>query len=245
MTRILSIVAHPDDEVLGCGGALALHAARGDDVSVVILADGESSRGGSSDVRIAARQSAAREAASILGVTRVLLHGLPDNRMDTLPLIEIVRLIEKHVAALNPDVLYTHHAGDLNVDHRVVHEAVVTACRPQAGHSVKTLLFFEIPSSTEWQVPGAAPVWQPNWFVDISAVVDKKLEALRAYDGEMRPWPHPRSYEAVEYLAHWRGASIGCSAAEAFILGRAILSDSAGAAPEAALPKRDFTGTGS
>ncbi len=220
--RVLAVVAHPDDEVLGCGGALALHAARGDDVSIVILADGESSRAGAEDKNIANRETAARQAASILGAAHIFFHGLPDNQLDTQSRIEIVRMIEARVAKSSPDVVYTHHSGDVNIDHRLVHEAVVTACRPQAGHPVNTLLFFETPSSTEWQPPGSAPAFLPNWFVDISAVLEIKRKALQAYDSEMRPWPHPRSYEGVESLARWRGATVGCAAAEAFMLGRKI-----------------------
>jgi LmbE family N-acetylglucosaminyl deacetylase len=142
--------------------------------------------------------------------------------LDAIPRLELVKLAERHVADIRPDIVYTHHAGDLNVDHRRVHEAVVTACRPQANCTVRRLLFFEIPSSTEWQVPGAAPAFLPNWFVDISAVLEAKMLALRAYHAEMRRWPHPRSYKGVSHLARWRGASVGCEAAEAFILGREI-----------------------
>ncbi len=226
--RILAVVAHPDDEVLGCGGALAWHAARGDEVSIVILADGESSRATGADTRVSQRESAAREAASILGAGRVVLHGLPDNQLDARPRLELAKLVAAHIAELRPDTVYTHHCGDVNIDHRLAHEAVVTACRPEAGHPVRTLLFFEVPSSTEWQTPGSAPAFLPNWFVDISSVFDTKLKALRVYDKEIRPWPHPRSYEGVEHLARWRGATVGCVAAEGFILGRAILNGKSG-----------------
>jgi LmbE family N-acetylglucosaminyl deacetylase len=220
--RVLAVVAHPDDEVLGCGGALALHVARGDDVSIVILADGESSRASAGDASIANREEVARQAASILGAARIFFHGLPDNQLDTRSRLEIVRIIEARVAELSPDIVYTHHSGDVNIDHRIVHEAVVTACRPQGGYPVDTLLFFEIPSSTEWQPPGSALAFLPNWFVDISAALEIKRKALQAYDSEMRRWPHPRSYEGIESLARWRGATIGCDAAEAFMLGRQI-----------------------
>jgi LmbE family N-acetylglucosaminyl deacetylase len=223
LRRIAAIVAHPDDEVLGCGGALARHAAHGDEVSIVILADGETSReGGSSAASVAKREMAAHAAASILGAKQVLLHGLSDNRLDAQPRLELVKIVEKHIQEIAPDVVYTHHVGDVNVDHRYVHEAAVTACRPQPGNPVKTLLFFETPSSTEWQPPFSGQSFLPNWFVDISDVLECKMRALRAYDDEMRPWPHPRSYEAVEYLARLRGATVGCAAAEAFMLGRAI-----------------------
>jgi LmbE family N-acetylglucosaminyl deacetylase len=110
----------------------------------------------------------------------------------------------------------------MNIDHRVIHDAVNTACRSTPGHPVRTLLYFEVPSSTEWQIPGSAPVFAPTWFVDISATLDAKLAALHEYQTEMRDWPHPRSYKAVEYLARWRGATIGADAAESFILGRLV-----------------------
>jgi LmbE family N-acetylglucosaminyl deacetylase len=103
-----------------------------------------------------------------------------------------------------------------------MHEAVVTACRPQLDHPVKTLLCFEVPSSTEWQLPGSAPAFTPNWFVNISDTLDRKLAALDAYAAELRDWPHPRSRQGVEHLAHWRGATVGVDAAEAFILGRQL-----------------------
>jgi LmbE family N-acetylglucosaminyl deacetylase len=103
-----------------------------------------------------------------------------------------------------------------------VHEAAVTACRPQHGHPVKTLLSFEVPSSTEWQPPGSGYPFVPNWFIDISASLDRKLVALDAYARELRDWPHPRSRRGVENLARWRGATVGVEAAEAFILGRQL-----------------------
>jgi Uncharacterized proteins, LmbE homologs len=172
------------------------------------------------------RNDAAREACRILGCASVEALGLPDNRMDGLDMLDVVKLIEEKVAQHKPSTILTHHAGDVNVDHRVVHQAVLAACRPQPGHSVETLLFFEVPSSTEWSPPGSAPAFTPNWFVDISGQLSAKLAALRAYDSELRPFPHPRSIEAVEALAKWRGATAGFAAGEAFILGRRLISGS-------------------
>jgi LmbE family N-acetylglucosaminyl deacetylase len=221
--RVMAVVAHADDEVLGCGGTLRRHVLAGDEVWTIILADGETSRGKvSADAAIAGREGAAKDAAAILGVQNVVLHRLPDNRLDTCALLDIVKLVEQYIEAAGPDTIYTHHAGDVNIDHRRVHEAVVTACRPQAGHPVQTLLFFETASSTEWQVPNSAPAFQPNWFVDISGQLNIKLKALEPYAGEMRSWPHPRSIEGIVHLARWRGATVGCEAAEAFILGRQV-----------------------
>jgi N-acetylglucosamine malate deacetylase 1 len=220
---VMAVVAHADDEVLGCGGALRRHVLAGDEVWTIILADGETSRNGvSSDAAITRRESAARDAAAVLGVQNVFLHRFPDNRLDSCALLDIVKAVEGHIEGAAPDTIYTHHAGDVNIDHKRVHDAVVTACRPQAGHPVQTLLFFETASSTEWQVPGAAPAFQPNWFVDISDHLERKLRALESYAEEMRAWPHPRSIEGVMHLARWRGATVGCEAAEAFILGRQV-----------------------
>lgn len=221
--RVIVFAAHADDEVLGCGGTIRRHAMEGDEVSIIIFADGESSRGdGKSTAAITQREAAARKAGDILGASDVVVYRLPDNQLDTVPLLDLAKLAEKHIADLRPDTIYTHHAGDLNADHRLVHEAVVTACRPQRDHSVKRLLFFEVPSSTEWRAPATGPTFSPNWFVDISAVLEQKIDALKVYVSEMRPWPHPRSLEGVTHLARWRGATVGCEAAEAFMLGREI-----------------------
>ena len=143
--------------------------------------------------------------------------------MDSIDLLDIVQFIEQQINQFTPDMILTHHAGDLNIDHRLVHQAVMTACRPQPGHCVKTILFFEIQSSTEWQTPASAAVFAPNWFVDISDYLNLRTRALEAYSDELRPWPHSRSLQAIEHLARWRGATIGVDVAEAFMLGRNIL----------------------
>lgn len=224
--KVLVVAAHPDDEVLGCGGAMARHAAAGDEVRVLILAEGATSRRtkralARDRAALASLGRAAKLAARRLGGARVELERFPDNRMDGVELLDVVKAVERRVAAFRPEVVYTHHAADLNVDHRVTHQAVLTACRPLPGSSVARILCFEIPSSTEWQAP-AAGVFAPDWFVDISSTLPAKLKALQAYSSEMRPWPHPRSLRAVEHLARWRGASAGLEAAEAFVLARAV-----------------------
>lgn len=223
---VLVLAAHPDDEVLGCGGTMARLAAEGAAVHVGFLADGVSSRWAVGadpsqwQAELATRRAAAQKACAILGSASVSFSDFPDNRLDTVALLDIIKIIESLIESHQPETVLTHHAGDLNVDHRRVHEAVVTACRPQRGHPVATLLTFEVPSSTEWQLPQSGATFAPNWFVDISASLDRKLAALDAYAAELRNWPHPRSRQAVEHLARWRGATIGADAAEAFILGR-------------------------
>jgi len=222
---ILVLAAHPDDEVLGCGGTLAKLAAQGATVHVSFMADGVFSRPDDLSVQqehLKARRRAARKAAKILGVKSVSFGDFPDNRMDVVAVLDITKRIESLIDKHKPDTVFTHHCGDVNIDHRRTHDAVVTACRPQIGHPVRTLLCCEVPSSTEWQLPGSASVFAPNWFIDISDELECKLEALDAYSSELRNWPHPRSREAVEHLARWRGATVGVHAAEAFVLGRQL-----------------------
>jgi LmbE family N-acetylglucosaminyl deacetylase len=217
---VLVVAAHADDEALGCGATMALLAERGVKVRVAFIADGVGARG-ADPAALAERRAAALRANRILGA-EVVAHGeLPDNRLDTVPLLDVVQRIEPLVREHRPELLITHHGGDLNVDHRIVHQAVVTACRPQPGFPVRGLAFFEVPSSTEWQVPGPAP-FVPNYFQDVTRTLARKLEALAAYGGEMRAWPHARSLEAVGHLAAWRGSSVGVAGAEAFVIGRWI-----------------------
>jgi LmbE family N-acetylglucosaminyl deacetylase len=226
---ILVVAAHPDDEVLGCGATIAKHAKAGDRVHIVILAEGVTSRDERRDRSLreddlAGLAGCARRAREILGAASVELHDFPDNRMDCVDLLDIVKVIESHVSRCSPEIVYTHHPGDVNVDHRRVHEAVITACRPFPCQTVKTLLFFEVASCTEWQMPGSAPPFLPNWFVETSDTLPDKMLALAAYGSEMRPWPHARSLEAVEHLARWRGATVGVAAAEAFMAGRNLVA---------------------
>lgn len=225
---VLVVAAHPDDEVVGCGGSIARWSQAGCRVHVLLLADGETSRATESvDVSpelLKHRQQAARQAAAILGCEVESL-AMPDNRMDELALLDVVKPIETAIGRLQPCTVLTHHVGDVNIDHRVVHEAVLAACRPQPGHPVHELLFFELPSSTEWRPPGSAQPFQPNLFIDITSTLATKLKALEAYANELREFPHPRSMRAVEALARWRGATAGVDAAEAFILGRRLITD--------------------
>ena len=224
---VLVIAAHPDDEVLGCGGTIARHAGEGDRVQILVVAEGVTSRRSVRDScqfgdELSALHNCAQSAASVLGAAGVEFLNLPDNRLDSIDRLDLIKSVESRILHYQPDVVYVHHAGDVNVDHRRLHEAVVTACRPIPGQPVKRLLSFEVASSTEWQPPGSAPAFQPNWFVDISAQWKCKREALAAYTSEMRPWPHARSLEALEHLARWRGAQVGVEAAEAFQLLRQL-----------------------
>lgn len=228
--KILVIAAHPDDEILGCGATIAQHTRTGDQVDVVILAEGLTSRSNQRDRNIYQKELSSLEATAqranlLLGVNSLYLHDFPDNRMDSLELLDVIKTVEKLVSKYQPDLIYTHHGGDLNIDHRIIHEAVLTACRPLPQQFVRTVLFFEVASSTEWQPFQSVPLFIPNWFVDITSTLELKLKALEIYHSEMRPWPHARSIKALKHLAHWRGASVGVEAAEAFMLGRNLLGE--------------------
>jgi N-acetylglucosamine malate deacetylase 1 len=224
MKTALVVAAHPDDEVLGCGGTIASLADDGWHVHVLIMAEGITSR---DDSRNRARKSkeltalakAAHAANNALGAASVTLKDFPDNRMDSVDILDVVKAIEEWVSKYKPSLVFTHNAGDVNVDHQIIHDAVVTACRPLPGSSVKELLFFEVPSSTEWRPATSRPVFAPSVYYNIAKQLPKKLKALKAYASEMRPFPHPRSLKAVEALAIWRGASSGHDAAEAFAIG--------------------------
>lgn len=222
------LAAHPDDEILGCGGTIAKHISQGDQVHVVIMAEGITSRDKIRDRTARQKElselaDCARKANQILGVTSVQLLDFPDNRMDSMDRLDIIKKVEELVNEIKPDIIYTHHIGDVNIDHRRIHEAVITACRPiPTNHRVKGIYFFETPSSTEWMTANSAPSFIPQLYVNITDELQLKIKSLNAYLPEMRPWPHARSIEAVEHLARWRGANIGVEAAEAFMIGRII-----------------------
>jgi N-acetylglucosamine malate deacetylase 1 len=225
-SRVLVVAAHPDDEILGCGGAMARHAAEGSEVWSLIVAEGITSRAGLSAAKKKAElkklHAMAKRANDAVGTKKLILESFPDNKLDTVPRLDAVQAIEKVVTTFGPDTVYTHSPADLNVDHQIVSEAVRTACRPLPGSTVRSVYFFEVRSSTEWRFdPGVG--FEPNSFLDVTDYLQRKLAALRAYAGEMRPFPHSRSLEAVEAQARLRGAQAGFQAAEAFQLARRIL----------------------
>lgn len=225
MEVALVIVAHPDDEVLGCGGTISL-LSRERAVHIVILGEGISARYArreEADRRALEHlQEDAREVASLLGAQSVEFEGLPDNRFDEVPLLEVVRRVERWVEALKPLALYTHHPGDLNIDHGITCRAVLTATRPMQGCPVHDLYAFEVPSSTEWAFQRVSPVFRPNVFVDVSATIETKIRAMQMYRSERRSFPHPRSPEALRAIARRWGSVAGVEYAEAFELIRSI-----------------------
>ncbi|WP_081910364.1 PIG-L deacetylase family protein [Thermopetrobacter sp. TC1] len=221
MTSVLVVAAHPDDEVLGCGGTLVKHAEAGDAVTCVFLADGITSRGKNKEIIERKRQ--ARCSSKVIGIKNTIFLNYTDNKLDSVPLLDVVQSLEKIIKNVEPEIIYTHHGGDLNVDHRIAHQAVMTACRPQPGSTVQAIYAFEVPSSTEWAPVGTLPAFNPTRFIDISENMKQKREALECYSKEIRSWPHARSFEAVEALAKVRGACVGLEAAEAFMVIREIV----------------------
>lgn len=211
--RIAVIGAHPDDELLGAGGTLALHARAGDEVHAIIVADGAGSRypAGLADTL----EKQARRAAEVIGFASVGFLALPDQRLDTVPLIELTQRLEAMFDDIGPSIVYTHFPEDVNDDHRVVARCAWIACRPYRRH-LRKFAAFETPSSTEWAWPLPGTSLAPNLFVDVTDAIDVKIAAMECYETELREYPHPRSARALrERAAHW-GSHIGRLAAEPF-----------------------------
>ena len=226
---ILTVISHPDDEVLICGGTMGKHVQNGDDVHVLILGEGMTSRAdnreaGLKEYNLKTLNRATEEAMAVLGVQNLYTESLPDNRFDEVALLDIVKVVERILADVHPQIIYTHHSRDLNIDHGCTFQAVLTACRPQPGRAVREIYSGEIPSSTEWAEANSHRAFIPNMFVDISETVDLKLKAMACYKTELREWPHTRSLKAIEHLARWRGATVGVEAAEAFETVRRIVT---------------------
>jgi LmbE family N-acetylglucosaminyl deacetylase len=223
--RILTVAAHPDDETLGAGGTMARLAARGHEVWVCVLSDGVTSR----HRHVELQQECALRAGDVLGVSRMEFCGFPDQRLDALPLLEVITPIEKLVGEFEPDVVLTHFKEDSNQDHRVAFAATLVAARPVNGTSVRRLMCYEAASSTEWAPPFAGSVFSPNVFVDITSTLATKIDAMKRYadtfDSEMRPFPHPRSVEALEAYARRHGVAAGVEAAEPFMLVRHVVRE--------------------
>jgi len=216
--KVLVVAAHPDDELLGVGGTIASHVAKGDQVRVVVMCEGFSSRYNpdwDGEVR-----KQANEAARILGVTDLVLGNMPDQRLETLLLCDVAKKIGQLIEESQPELVYTHFGGDINRDHRILTEAVLVAVRPYSAPSVKEILMFETPSSTEWGSPPLTTSFQPNVYVDISEFLERKINAFSCYSAEVRESPHPRSLQALADRARYWGSVINRRSAEAFVLVR-------------------------
>jgi LmbE family N-acetylglucosaminyl deacetylase len=226
--KILTIAAHPDDEILGCGATMAKLAEAGNEVHILIMAEGLTSRQvkrdrESKNTELSELALSAERASKAIGALSIELSDFPDNRMDGVELLDIIKKVESKIELIQPDILFTHFPGDLNIDHRITAEAVITAARPLPDQKIKEIYFFEVPSSTDYQIYSDRLSFQPNVYYQISqSQMDQKLKALECYHTEMREFPHVRSIDAVRALSIYRGASIGYLFAEAFMLGRMI-----------------------
>jgi N-acetylglucosamine malate deacetylase 1 len=225
--RILVVSAHIGDEILGCGGTLALHVARGDSVRVLVLGEGWTSRTKSIEkgleaLDLEAFEAQGRQALGVLGVDSVRFDRLPDNRFDQVPLLDIVKAIEAEKPGFHPDRVYTNSPFDLGQDQRLSCRAVTTAFRPLPGDNEVDLIAFEVLSSTEWNYGTGGRRFEPNLFIDIDAVLEKKCAAFGRLLTETRDWPHARSQQAIVHHARNRGGSVGLAAAESFMLMRSV-----------------------
>jgi LmbE family N-acetylglucosaminyl deacetylase len=218
--RVLVIAAHPDDEVLGMGGTIALHARHADEVRVVCITDGSSTQyPGDAELR-ERKNREALAAADALGVADYVHLDLPDMRLDTVSHVEINSVVEEHLGAWQPEVVYTVQP-DVNLDHRAIFDSVAVATRPTPGQPVRRLLTYAPTSSTEW-TPAPTNWFVPNWFVDVSETFERKLAAFGCFATETRPFPHPRNAEAIEAHARFHGSTVGCRYAEPFVLVRSV-----------------------
>jgi LmbE family N-acetylglucosaminyl deacetylase len=211
--QVAVIAAHPDDELLGAGGTVAWHGRRGDDVHAIVAADGAGSRYPPKLAITLEKQ--ARRAAGVVGFASLRFLALPDQRLDTIPLIELTQRLEEMLDDIGPRIVYTHFPEDVNDDHRVVAKCAWVACRPYRRR-LGTFAVFETPSSTEWAWPLPGTSLQPNLFVDITGTIDVKVAAMECYETELRDYPHPRSARALRERAAYWGSHVGCLAAEPF-----------------------------
>lgn len=227
MKRILIIAAHPDDEIIGVGGTVAKLKAEGNEIYALILGEGQTSR---FDARELADLSLVEKlhqdtlaAAQIIGYKEVFFENFPDNRFDSVSLLDVVKKVEQHIRELSPEVIFTHHGGDLNIDHQVTNHAVLTASRPIGNYSVQDIYAFETLSSTEWNFSNKEEQFCPNLFVEINEQsYEKKCEAMRAYASELCTFPHPRSIEMFDIQMKKWGSTVGKKYAEAFEVIRSV-----------------------
>ena len=229
--KILVVVAHPDDELLGCGGTMhRLIHEYNCNIRTVILGEGLTSRSDQQDTdnwskELATHRSNIKSAREIIGYDSVGIYDFPDNRFDSVDLLDIVKVVEKEKEEFKPEIIFTHHGGDLNIDHQRTFEAVMTATRPMENEKVKSIITFETPSGTEWRASSDPKHFIPNLFFKVSEEsLNAKIRAMESYEFEKRSYPHPRSPEALKILAQRWGVVIGVEYAEAFQLIRYIYS---------------------
>jgi LmbE family N-acetylglucosaminyl deacetylase len=219
--KALVIAAHPDDEILGCGGTIARLINEGYETYTLVLGRGITARGKKRKWEIEELKKQMEKANKLLGIKKVFSYDFPDNKFDSVPLLDIVKKVETVKSKIKPEIIFTHFREDLNIDHRRTYDAVVTATRPMEDETVKTIYSFEVLSSTEWKYPIS---FSPNVFFDISKTLSKKIEAMSYYKSELREFPHPRSLKAIKLNAEMWGVKVGLKHAEAFQLVRSNIA---------------------
>ena len=216
--KILIVAAHPDDEVLGCFGTVARLIKKGYEAYTLILGEGKTSRDEkrvieNKKVELDILNSEIKKANDIIGIKKCFVYDFPDNRFDSVDLLDIIKVISKIKEEIKPDIIFTHYGNDLNIDHKITYQAVITATRPMENESVKEIYSFEILSSTEWQYPIS---FSPDVFFDIKDTIELKLSAMKCYKSELCEYPHPRSLQGIELNAKYNGMKVGKNYVEAF-----------------------------
>ena len=218
MKKILVVAAHPDDEVLGCFGTVARLIKEGYEAYTLILGEGKTSRDEERRPEIKKNEieilnTEIQKANNIIGIKKVFVEFFPDNRFDSVDLLDIIKVISRIKDEIKPDIIFTHYENDLNIDHQITYKAVITATRPMENESVKEIYSFEVLSSTEWKYPLS---FSPDVFFDISDTIDLKINSMREYASELCEYPHPRSLEGIELNAKYNGLRVGKKYVEVF-----------------------------
>ena len=220
--KILILVAHPDDETIGCAGTIYKHFKNKDKIYIASFTDGVSSRGKKNQQK-KRRIDQSIKVSRALGFSWVNQYSFPDNSLDSVPLIKIIKKIEKIKKEIKPDIVYTHSKYDLNIDHRVIFQSVLTAFRPQPKDNSVEIRCMEVSSATDYGDQMSLKSFRPNLFIDIKKYWKKKRDCLNIYKEELRPYPHSRSIKAIKNLSMFRGSQVGIEMAESFEIIRKIL----------------------
>lgn len=220
--KILIVAAHPDDEVLGCFATVAKLVQQGYEAYTLILSGGKTSRGEIDKKELDLLQKEMQKANNLIGIKKVFMADFADNAFDSIALLEIVKKIEEVKNEVQPEIIFTHHFGDMNIDHQITHRAVLTATRPMKDECVKTIYAMEVPSSTEWNSFSAQNAFIPNVFFEVEDTIELKIKAMAQYSSELREYPHPRSLQHLKELAKVNGTKVGLNYSENFMLVRNV-----------------------
>jgi len=216
--KILIVAAHPDDEVLGCFATVAKLINKGYEAYTLILGEGKRSRENTEEPNNHKKEleilnNEIIKANKKIGIKKVFIESFPDNRFDSVDLLDIVKVVSKIKNKIKPNIIFTHYEKDLNIDHQITYKAVITATRPMKDETVKQIYSFEILSSTEWNYPLS---FSPDTFFEVDKTINKKVDAMKMYRSELCKYPHPRSLKAIKLNAKYHGMRVGKKYVEAF-----------------------------